>query len=65
MMLRGMTRRQAEEALEVDVRDLKVNIRQNLAQESLPTAFSEKTEPVSIKRRVAPATKNLKPGASG
>lgn len=39
---RGMSRRQAEEALEVDVRDLQVNIRQALAQESPAAAFSEK-----------------------
>lgn len=39
---RGMSRRQAEEALDVDVRDLQVNIRQALAQESPAAAFSEK-----------------------
>lgn len=39
---RGMSRRQAEEALEVDVRDLRVNIRRTLAQESPPETFSEK-----------------------
>jgi RNA polymerase sigma-70 factor (ECF subfamily) len=39
---RGMSRRQAEEALETDVRDLQVDIRRNLAQESAPAAFSEK-----------------------
>jgi len=39
---RGMSRRQAEEALEVDVRDLQVNIRGSLAQESAPATFSEK-----------------------
>lgn len=38
----GMSRRQAEEALEVDVRDLQVDIRRSLAQESSPRAFSEK-----------------------
>jgi RNA polymerase sigma-70 factor (ECF subfamily) len=42
MMKQGMARRQAEEALEVDVRDLQVNIRRSLAQESPPAAFSEK-----------------------
>ena len=42
MMQRGMARRQAEEALEVDVRDLQVNIRRSLAQESPGAAFSEK-----------------------
>jgi RNA polymerase sigma-70 factor (ECF subfamily) len=39
---RGMSRRQAEEALEVDVRDLQVDIRRSLTQESSPSAFSEK-----------------------
>jgi RNA polymerase sigma-70 factor, ECF subfamily len=38
----GMSRRQAEEALEVDVRDLRVNLRARLVQESAPPAFSEK-----------------------
>ncbi|MGA7753636.1 MAG: sigma-70 family RNA polymerase sigma factor [Candidatus Sulfotelmatobacter sp.] len=40
---RGMSRRQAEEALEVDVRDLQVDIRRSLAQELPPAAFSKKT----------------------
>ncbi len=39
---RGMSRRQAEEALEVDVRDLRVNIASNLAQESRAPTFPEK-----------------------
>jgi len=39
---RGMSRRQAEEALEVDVRDLHLDIRRSLAQDSSPPAFSEK-----------------------
>ncbi|HUC30093.1 MAG TPA: sigma-70 family RNA polymerase sigma factor [Candidatus Acidoferrum sp.] len=39
---RGMSRRQAEEALEADVRDLQLDIRRSLAQESSPPAFSEK-----------------------
>ncbi len=39
---RGMSRRQAEEALEVDVRDLRVNLRSRLAQETSPPAFPEK-----------------------
>jgi RNA polymerase sigma-70 factor (ECF subfamily) len=43
----GMSRRQAEEALEVDVRDLQVDIRRSLqqesqAQDSSAAAFSEK-----------------------
>jgi RNA polymerase sigma-70 factor (ECF subfamily) len=39
---RGMSRRQAQEALEVDVRDLRVNIRGRLAQETGGAAFSKK-----------------------
>jgi RNA polymerase sigma-70 factor, ECF subfamily len=39
---RGMSRRQAEEALEVDVRDLHLDIRRSLAQDSAPAAFSGK-----------------------
>ena len=45
---RGMSRRQAEEALEVDVRDLQVDIRRSLTQEPSAPAFSEK----SIEARV-------------
>jgi hypothetical protein len=37
-----MARRQAEEALEVDVRDLRVDIRRSLAQDSAAAAFSVK-----------------------
>lgn len=40
MIRRGMSRRQAEEALAADVRDLQVNVRQGLAQESSGSAFS-------------------------
>jgi|SRR5580692_3623239 RNA polymerase sigma-70 factor (ECF subfamily) len=39
---RGMNRRQAQEAIEVDVRDLRVNIRSRLAQETGGAAFSNK-----------------------
>jgi len=39
---RGMSRQQALEALEVDVRDLPVNIRGRLMQEAATPAFSEK-----------------------
>jgi RNA polymerase sigma-70 factor (ECF subfamily) len=39
---RGMSRRQAQESLEVDVRDLRVNIRRQLAQETGGQAFSKK-----------------------
>jgi len=37
----GMSRRQAEESLEADVRDLQVDIRRSLSQETGPAAFSE------------------------
>ena len=40
---RGMSRRQAEEALETDVRDLQVDIRRSLAQETPTASFSEKS----------------------
>ncbi len=39
---RGMSRRQAEEALEVDVRDLSLNIRDRLTQDSSERAFPKK-----------------------
>lgn len=39
---RGMSRRQAEEALEIDVRDLQIDIRRSLAQDSSSRTFSEK-----------------------
>jgi RNA polymerase sigma-70 factor, ECF subfamily len=42
LLRRGLSRRQAQEALEVDVRDLRVNIRSRLTQESGATAFSKK-----------------------
>jgi RNA polymerase sigma-70 factor (ECF subfamily) len=38
----GMSRRQAEEALEVDVRDVSVDLRRRLAQESGPRPFLDK-----------------------
>src|SRR6266699_642413 len=41
LMRCGMSRRQAEEGLEVDVRDLQMDIRRSLAQETPPSAFSE------------------------
>jgi RNA polymerase sigma-70 factor (ECF subfamily) len=43
LVRRGMSRRQAEEALEVDVRDLQLDIRRSLTQDSSPPAFSEKS----------------------
>ena len=42
LVRQGMSRRQAEEAMEVDVRDLRVNLRNQLMQENSPPAFSEK-----------------------
>jgi len=39
---RGMSRRQAQEALQVDVRDLRVSIRDRLTQENAHPSFSEK-----------------------
>lgn len=39
---RGMSRRQAEEALEVDVRDLQIDIRKSLAQDSNSRTFPDK-----------------------
>jgi len=42
LMKIGLSRRQAEEALSADVRDLALDIRASLAQDSLPGAFSEK-----------------------
>jgi RNA polymerase sigma-70 factor (ECF subfamily) len=41
---RGMSRRQAQEAMEVDVRDLRLNIRRSLVQESATPAFPVKKE---------------------
>lgn len=41
---RGMSRRQAEEAMEADVRDLRLNIRESLTQEAGTPAFSDKTQ---------------------
>jgi RNA polymerase sigma-70 factor (ECF subfamily) len=38
---RGMSRRQAQEALEADVRDLRVDVRARLAQDSAPAPFLE------------------------
>ncbi|MGA7217974.1 MAG: sigma-70 family RNA polymerase sigma factor [Candidatus Sulfotelmatobacter sp.] len=51
MMQQGMHRRQAEEALEADVRDLRVDIRRSLAQESPGGPFSGKGE-LSVREKV-------------
>ncbi len=58
MMQQGMARRQAEEALEVDVRDLQVNIRRSLTQESPAGAFSEKKDSLHFQEKVAPRAKS-------
>jgi RNA polymerase sigma-70 factor (ECF subfamily) len=47
----GMSRAQAEEALDVDVRDLQINLRPHLTQKAEPEAFSKKkpgSEPAGI-----------------
>jgi RNA polymerase sigma-70 factor, ECF subfamily len=58
MMQQGMSRRQAEEALEVDVRDVQVNIRRSLAQETESTAFSKKKDLSALPQKVAPRAKS-------
>lgn len=49
LVRQGMSRRQAEEALETDVRDLQVDIRRSLAQESSSPAFSKKTAEAGVR----------------
>jgi RNA polymerase sigma-70 factor (ECF subfamily) len=49
LVRRGMTRRQAEEAMEIDVRDLQLNIRSKLSQETSPPAFSDKRMDVEVR----------------
>lgn len=58
LMRQGMARRQAEEALEIDVRDLQVNIRHRLAQESSVPAFSQKKEPLQFEQKVVRRAKS-------
>jgi RNA polymerase sigma-70 factor, ECF subfamily len=58
MMQQGMARRQAEEALEVDVRDLQVDIRRSLAQDSPAATFSEKEDDLPLQQKVAPRAKS-------
>ena len=48
---KGLSRRQAEEAMEVDVRDLRLNIRKRVAQETGPPAFSDKKGEVQASGR--------------
>jgi RNA polymerase sigma-70 factor, ECF subfamily len=57
MMQQGMARRQAEEALEVDVRDLQVDIRRSLAQDSPAGTFS-KEEALPIRQKATPRAKS-------
>jgi RNA polymerase sigma-70 factor (ECF subfamily) len=54
LMNQGMSRSQCEEAMEVDVRDVQVNIRRSLAQESPAAAFSEKKDSLELEQKVAP-----------
>jgi RNA polymerase sigma-70 factor, ECF subfamily len=58
MTLQGIGRRAAEEALEVDVRDLRVNIRRSLAQEPFAAAFSEKKDALRFQQKAAPRVKS-------
>jgi RNA polymerase sigma-70 factor (ECF subfamily) len=48
LVRRGMARRQAEEALDVDVRDLAIDIRKSLAQESSLPTFSKKSGDTTV-----------------
>jgi RNA polymerase sigma-70 factor (ECF subfamily) len=59
MMQQGVERRAAEEAMEVDVRDLQVNIRRSLGQEIPAAAFSEKEKALNFQQKIAPRTKSL------
>jgi RNA polymerase sigma-70 factor (ECF subfamily) len=61
LMHQGMARRQAEEALEVDVRDLQVDIRRGLAQESPAATFLEKKDGLAFHPKVAPRAKSWEP----
>jgi RNA polymerase sigma-70 factor, ECF subfamily len=58
LVQRGMGRREAEEALDVDVRDLQINIRRSLAQESTVPAFSEKKENLPFEQKAARRAKS-------
>jgi RNA polymerase sigma-70 factor, ECF subfamily len=58
MMQHGMDRRQAEEALEVDVRDLQINIRRSLAQETAGSAFSDQKDALQFQQKVARRAKS-------
>lgn len=58
MMRQGIGRREAEEALDVDVRDLGVNIRRSLAQEPLAAAFSEEKDALNFQQKAPPRAKS-------
>lgn len=58
MVQRGMARRQAEEALDVDVRGLRIDIRRSLAQEPQNAAFSRKEGVIPISQNLAPRGKS-------
>jgi RNA polymerase sigma-70 factor, ECF subfamily len=58
MVQRGMARRHAEEALEVDVRDLRLDIRRSLAQELQNTSFSTKEDVVAVQQKLVPRGKS-------
>jgi len=58
MMRLGVDRRAAEEALEVDVRDLQVNIRRSLGQEPPGAAFLEKKDGLRLQQKIAPRAKS-------
>jgi len=58
MMQQGMARRQAEEALESDVRDLRIDIRRSLAQDSPGEAFSDQNADSSFQGKVVRRAKS-------
>jgi RNA polymerase sigma-70 factor (ECF subfamily) len=58
MTERGIDRREAEEALDVDVRDLQVNIRRSLGQETPAAPFSEKKGALRFQQKIAPRAKS-------
>jgi RNA polymerase sigma-70 factor (ECF subfamily) len=59
MVQQGLDRHAAEEAVEVDVRDLHVNIRRSLGQETPAAAFSEKEKALNFQGKIAPRAKSL------
>jgi RNA polymerase sigma-70 factor (ECF subfamily) len=59
---KGMSRRQAEEAMEVDVRDLRLNLRDRIAQESVPQTFPEKKAEIRAAEVAPPAPDVAPPG---